>query len=467
MKKHKKMKNVVYIALLAVFLIVVGIRTFQNISLIQKITQNPGIEDASVESNLLIFKSEGCSCSGKACGGCAGDCSGSCPSGQICQGGAGSYHCVVSCSCGAWANAGCAAGGCVVGNMSQTRTCSPSGCDLETQCVADTCGAWTNAGCGLGTCPAGQMNQTRTCTFGCLPTSQCVDDASCCVRTAPTVSIVPSSQTTYPTGILTYTVNVTNPDTSGCTSSTFGLSNTCPSGWTCQLSKSSVTISPGATDSSATITITSPASASEASYPFSVAAQNQASGLSGSGSGTYVVNLNSGCDGHSANGFCNGTETQITCPGDCKTTATMSPNANLIVGQPAQVTIFFSDGRYLANHNVKFNLVIEGIVWDFNNYCQYGGVVLSKDAAGGTTKWSGASIASTSQDYNFTTTFTCKVPIGLNQGAHTLLVTPIIYSQSMTLRAVQVQFTVAGNQSDFSSYITSFINAVKSFLGIK
>jgi hypothetical protein len=199
---------------------------------------------------------------------------------------------------------------------------------------------------------------------------------------------------------------------------------------------------------------------------------------------SLTPNPNWGCDGGAANDYCSGTENQTACPGDCKTTVSMTPNANLIVGQPAQVTIFFSDGRYLANHNVKFTLIIEdpgnpeGIVWDFNNYCQYAGVILSKDGAEGTTKWScgsmgggcmgGGSMASTSQDYSFTTTFTCKVPQGLTSGSHTLLVTPTIYSSPISLRAVQVQFTVAGNQTpDLSSYIASFFNAVKSFLGIK
>jgi hypothetical protein len=435
MKKHKKMKNIAYIALLVVFLMVVGIRSFQNIPLIEKIlhaTQS-GTEDNELAS-VLNFQGSGCTCD-------------------------------------AWANAGCAAGGCTAGQMYQTRTCTGTTCSgvPTSQCVADTCGAWANGGCGAGGCPVTQRLQTRTCTFGCLPASQCVDDATCCVRAAPTVSIAPSSQNTYPTGTLTYTVSVTNPDSSPCGSSTFSLSNTCPSGWTCQLSKNSVTISPGATDSSATITITSPASASAGSYTFSVTAQNQASGLSGSGSGTAVIVRSWGCDGHVSDGSCGGSENQAICPDDCKTTVSMAPNTNLIVGQPAQVTITFSDGRYRANHNVKFTLVInpEGRVWDFNNYCQYAGVILSKDGAGGTTNWSGTNIRTTSQDYSFTTTFTCKVPAGLSSGPHTLLVTPTIYSAPISLRAVQVQFTVANNQPDFNSYLTSFINAIKSFLGIK
>jgi len=420
MKKHKKMKNAVYIALLAVFLLVVGIRTFQNISLIQKITQNPGIEDASIESNLLIFRSEGeggctpCCGSGQNCGTepCCGTSCGTCSSGYTCNG----YSCVLTCT------PNCAG-----------KNCGPDGC-----------------GGSCGTCASGYACSSGTCI-------SCISN--------PTVSITPSSQSGIPGQSLIYTINVTNNDNSVCSSTLFSLANTCPSGWTCALSKNSVTIAAQASDASSSITVISATSAQDGSNSFSVTATNQTYSESGTGSATYVVNKNLNCDNHALDNYCSGTENQTACS-DCKTTVSMTPNANLIVGQPAQVTIFFSDGRYLANHNVKFTLVInpEGIVWDLNNNCQYGGAILSKDGSSGTTKWP---VSTVSNDYNFTITFTCKVPPGLSSGSHTLLVTPTIYSAPISLRAVQVQFTVADNQPDFSSYITSFINAIKSFLGIK
>lgn len=422
MRKHKKMRNAVYIALLAVFLIVVGIRTFQNISLIQKITQNPGIEDASIESNLHIFLS--------------GD----------------------GCECSAWTNAGCGGDSCGANVMYQTRTCSPSGCAARTRCygtctsctpncAGKTCG---DDGCGgsCGTCASGYACSSGTCV-------------SC--TSNPTVGISPSSQSGIPGQSLIYSINVTNNDNSACTSTLFSLANTCPSGWTCTLSQNSVTIAAQASDVSSTITLISAMSAQDGSNPFSVTAANLTYSESGTGSATYVVSKNLNCDNHVLDGYCSGTETQITCPGDCKTTVSMTPSSPLIVGSPVQITISFSDGRYLADHNVSFNLVIDGNAWDVN-YCRYQGAILSKNEVSGTIKWPASTV---SKNYNFTTTLDCQVPPGLPSGSHTLLVTPTIYSSAITLRAVQVDFNVANQTPDLNSYIASFIASVKSFLGIK
>jgi hypothetical protein len=41
----------------------------------------------------------------------------------------------VQCSCTSWVNQGCGLGGCSSNYMYQTRTCTPSGCDSESQCV--------------------------------------------------------------------------------------------------------------------------------------------------------------------------------------------------------------------------------------------------------------------------------------------------------------------------------------------
>lgn len=175
-----------------------------------------------------------------------------------------------------------------------------------------------------------------------------------------------------------------------------------------------------------------------------------------------------GCDNGSPNGYCSSTETQSSCPQDCKITVSMNPNSNLLVGQQVTVNIFFADGRYLANHNVAFNLTInpEGVVWNTANGCQYGGVIMSSNGAGGTTQWTTGTV---SNDYNFTTSFTCLIPLGLGLGLHTLYATPTIYSSPSTLHAVAVQFTIAGQSpnADLYSIINSFFSVIKSFLGIK
>ena len=43
-----------------------------------------------------------------------------------------------ACECTAWVSGSCAAGGCSTTQRSQTRTCTPSGCKAQTQCVADS-----------------------------------------------------------------------------------------------------------------------------------------------------------------------------------------------------------------------------------------------------------------------------------------------------------------------------------------
>lgn len=42
-----------------------------------------------------------------------------------------------TCECGSWASGACGAGGCAPNQRQQTRTCTPTGCQAQTQCVAD------------------------------------------------------------------------------------------------------------------------------------------------------------------------------------------------------------------------------------------------------------------------------------------------------------------------------------------
>lgn len=174
----------------------------------------------------------------------------------------------------------------------------------------------------------------------------------------------------------------------------------------------------------------------------------------------------SGCTGGIPNGVCESTENQTACPNDCNTSVSMTPNANLIVGQPSVINVKFTDGRYLQNHNVSLSLKInpEAIIWNATNGCAYGGNVLSSTGDSGTTKWSGNTV---SNDYNFSTTFTCAIPQGLGPGVHTLWVAPTIFSNPITLRGVQLQFTIVNPTQDFNYLLSSFTNSIKSFLGME
>lgn len=60
----------------------------------------------------------------------------------------------VQCTCGSWQNGSCGSGGCNSSSRYQTRTCTPSGCDVESQCVNDpSCSQYCDSGacCDLST----------------------------------------------------------------------------------------------------------------------------------------------------------------------------------------------------------------------------------------------------------------------------------------------------------------------------
>ena len=111
-----------------------------------------------------------------------------------------------------------------------------------------------------------------------------------CTRDNPGVSISPSSQSGNPGQTLSYTATIINYDSSGCGSSTFNLTKSCPSGWTCSLSSSTITISPNGSAGAVSLSVTSPTTATVGDYTVSVTATNSAAtSYSGTGSATYTV----------------------------------------------------------------------------------------------------------------------------------------------------------------------------------
>ncbi len=111
-----------------------------------------------------------------------------------------------------------------------------------------------------------------------------------CSRANPGVSISPASQTGNPGQTLSYTVTIINYDSSDCGSSIFNLTKSCPSGWTCNLSSSSITISPNGSSGAVSLSVTSPAAATAGDYTVSVTAQNSAAtSYTGTGSATYSI----------------------------------------------------------------------------------------------------------------------------------------------------------------------------------
>ena len=92
-----------------------------------------------------------------------------------------------------------------------------------------------------------------------------------CFRSNPTITVMPGNPAVAPSGSIALSVNIKNNDTSLCASSTFGLKAISPSGFTGTLSKTSVSLSAGA---SAVVTLTEKASATPGDYIATLAATN-------------------------------------------------------------------------------------------------------------------------------------------------------------------------------------------------
>jgi hypothetical protein len=112
-------------------------------------------------------------------------------------------------------------------------------------------------------------------------------------RVNPTVTLTPDAQAGIAGSTLTYTVSITNNDPLESGPSTFSLTYSIPSGWSASLSKTSVTLNPGETDSSIILSVTSPTTASVGEYGISVAATNvEAPNRQGTGYALYRITEN-------------------------------------------------------------------------------------------------------------------------------------------------------------------------------
>ncbi|HET7873904.1 MAG TPA: NEW3 domain-containing protein [Methylomirabilota bacterium] len=111
-----------------------------------------------------------------------------------------------------------------------------------------------------------------------------------CVRGMPTVALTPSQSQWVRAGTpVSYTVSVTNTDSSGCNGSSFSMQASVPAGWGAALGSSALTLSPGAMGSTG-LQVTSPTSASDGFYPVAEVSTNMADpNYKGSGQATYVV----------------------------------------------------------------------------------------------------------------------------------------------------------------------------------
>ena len=111
-----------------------------------------------------------------------------------------------------------------------------------------------------------------------------------CTHANPGIALSPGQSAAVAPGTsVTYTLSVTNTDSSACSSSVFNLAATVPAGWSKTLASPSVTLAPGAS-ASTTVTVTSPTTASAGSYGVSTTAANgTTSGYTAAASATYSV----------------------------------------------------------------------------------------------------------------------------------------------------------------------------------
>ena len=102
--------------------------------------------------------------------------------------------------------------------------------------------------------------------------------APVCQRNAPLVTLTGSSTQVVAGTAVVYQARVVNQDTTQCSSTSFSLASSAPSGWGKNLSASSLNLAPGATGT-ANLTIVSSASAAPGSYTVGVGTASGSSSL--------------------------------------------------------------------------------------------------------------------------------------------------------------------------------------------
>jgi hypothetical protein len=101
-----------------------------------------------------------------------------------------------------------------------------------------------------------------------------VASTSTCSRAAPTVSLSPGAAPSVAAGTpVTYTVSVTNRDSTACSNSAFALTPAVPAGWTASADAASLSLAAGATGST-TLRVTSPTTAASGTYSLQVRASD-------------------------------------------------------------------------------------------------------------------------------------------------------------------------------------------------
>lgn len=117
---------------------------------------------------------------------------------------------------------------------------------------------------------------------------------SACTLGKPSLLVSPLQSTTVVAGTpVSYTVAVTNNDSSACPATSFNLQASLPSGWAGQWTSTSLSLAPG-NSASTTLTVTSASTAISGSYTIGVTAINSANAsYSGTGSAAHSIAVSS------------------------------------------------------------------------------------------------------------------------------------------------------------------------------
>ncbi|HET9834341.1 MAG TPA: NEW3 domain-containing protein, partial [Vicinamibacterales bacterium] len=107
-----------------------------------------------------------------------------------------------------------------------------------------------------------------------------------CTHASPTVTLAGSGSSVAAGSMLSYTLSVTNNDSSACTAGSFGLGASVPNGWTGSLGANPLSIAPGATVKTM-LSVTSSSTASAGTYTVSATATSGSYGATGVSA--YVV----------------------------------------------------------------------------------------------------------------------------------------------------------------------------------
>ena len=140
-----------------------------------------------------------------------------------------------------------------------------------------------NNGTTISTVAANSSGATVAVTLGSGGTQTCT-------RANPTISLSPAQSSWVTAGTaVPFGITVKDNDSSGCSSSTFSVAGSGPSGWSSAVAAPTLNLSPGAS-ASTTLQVTSPTGTANGFYTVGASTSNSgAAAYTASGSATYVI----------------------------------------------------------------------------------------------------------------------------------------------------------------------------------